>query len=166
MRHRSPSSAPVTSSPAVVRFSPKVPSRNGRPSSAAQASRSSRAYAYTAWSGPPWWTSLPMVSPPSPLLPFAFGADTSTGATVGCLSIPVSSRDRLASGRGTARLTERSRPTAAAYAGAPKPARVIPSTGPRARSSGQPCRLRRCTYPQHTVLKTASARSGAGVSGS
>ena len=44
-RQRSPITAPVTSRPMVVRFSPNCPARSGRPSCAAQASRSSRAYA-------------------------------------------------------------------------------------------------------------------------
>jgi hypothetical protein len=43
MRQRSPITAPVTSTPSVVRFSPNTPFRSGVPSSAAQPSRSSLA---------------------------------------------------------------------------------------------------------------------------
>ena len=52
-RHVSPSSAPDTSRPAVVMFSPKTPLASSRPSCSVHQSRSSRAYAYTAWYGPP-----------------------------------------------------------------------------------------------------------------
>jgi len=48
-RHRSPISAPLTSSPEVVMFSPNTPPGSSRPSSVAQVSSSSRAYAYMAW---------------------------------------------------------------------------------------------------------------------
>jgi hypothetical protein len=43
MRQRSPIRAPLTSTPAVVRFSPNMPSRSGTPSSACHMSRSSLA---------------------------------------------------------------------------------------------------------------------------
>lgn len=53
IRQRSPIFAPLTSSPEIVRFSPNAPFASVRPSALSQASRSSRAKAYTAWSVPP-----------------------------------------------------------------------------------------------------------------
>ncbi|MDQ0696411.1 hypothetical protein QF048_002853 [Streptomyces sp. W4I9-2] len=53
-RQRSPIRAPLTSRPRVVKFSPNTPLASFRPpSSRSQASSSSRAKAYTAWSLPP-----------------------------------------------------------------------------------------------------------------
>src|SRR3954471_8807243 len=53
IRQRSPISAPFTSIPRVVRFSPQLPGPSGRLSSDAHHSVSSPAWAWAAWPGPP-----------------------------------------------------------------------------------------------------------------
>src|SRR5690242_8001386 len=68
IRHRSPTRAPVTSTPSVVRFSPNVPGARADPRRSPHQSRSSRAYAYTALRSPPWtlrsdWSSPDMLTP-------------------------------------------------------------------------------------------------------
>ncbi len=92
IRQRSPIRAALTSMPAVVRFSPKEPGASSRPNSAPHRSRSSRAYAYTAWSFPPWNRRSHTASPATPLptCPRGPGAATATGPWTGRLSMPVS----------------------------------------------------------------------------
>lgn len=61
-------------------------------SSFSHASSSSRAYAYTAWSDPPWCRRSHTASPvrPLPPLPLGPGSATRTGPSDGRLPIPVS----------------------------------------------------------------------------
>src|SRR3954453_3558269 len=106
-RHRSPTSAPDTSSPAVVRFSPNGAGPSPRPSSASQSRISSLAYAYTALSGPPW-SERSAWSSPSRLTP-----RTATRPSTGDFQIAVVTvRRPVATGRGRPTFTLRRRATA------------------------------------------------------
>src|SRR5690348_16664817 len=107
IRQRSPITAPVTSSPSVVRFSPNIPGGISRSSCSPHHCSSSRAYAYTALSGPPW-TRRSACSSPATLTP-----STRTRPSTGALPIALISgrprRTEICFGRPT--LTENRRAT-------------------------------------------------------
>src|SRR3954463_6831705 len=63
MAQRSPIRAALTSTPRVVRFSPKGAGPRSRPRRCAHHAVSSEAYAYTALSGPPWTVRSAWSSP-------------------------------------------------------------------------------------------------------